>query len=355
MATKSPVKRTPKSLALKPIKAPILQESTSTNPLVFISHDTRDAELAEAFSQLLSNSSMGILESFRSSDKRGTQGIEYGTLWYDEILRKLTEASDVVCLLTNNSIDRPWILYEAGIAIGKSNTPLIGIALGIPLQKANNGPFAQFQNCADDVDSLTKLVSSLIRKIPNAKPTDDVVKGPVLQFLEKIKPILEKQQISEAVDGNEGAIVEDTPVAKLFEEIKIMFQDLPSRIDRNINSDGRKSRKIHPMMLEDLMHFTMKKDDSIGITMVLSLFRNDIPWIYDFGIDLIKTLKSKVSIPEKERAMKDFEKMLDFTFHHGILHEMYFNSKEERIYRELPHILMSNLHRLHDRQKELKN
>lgn len=70
--------------------------------MVFISHDTRDAELAEAFSQLLNNSSMGILESFRSSDKKGTQGIEYGTLWYEEIFKKLNEASDVVCLLTHH-------------------------------------------------------------------------------------------------------------------------------------------------------------------------------------------------------------------------------------------------------------
>ena len=64
----------------------IVQTKTiSKKPLVFISHDTRDAELAEAFSQLLTNSSMGILESFRSSDKKGTQGIGYGTLWYEEI------------------------------------------------------------------------------------------------------------------------------------------------------------------------------------------------------------------------------------------------------------------------------
>ena len=135
----------------KKVTPKITTEETSTksvtkNPLVFISHDTRDAELAEAFSQLLSNSSMGILESFRSSDKKGTQGIEYGTLWYDEIFKKLNEASDVVCLLTHHSVDRPWILYEAGIAIGKSGTPLIGVVLGIPLNKANNGPFAQFQN-----------------------------------------------------------------------------------------------------------------------------------------------------------------------------------------------------------------
>ena len=34
------------------------------NPLVFISHDTRDAELAEAFSHLLKSVSAGVLKSF---------------------------------------------------------------------------------------------------------------------------------------------------------------------------------------------------------------------------------------------------------------------------------------------------
>ena len=46
----------------------------ATNPLVFISHDTRDAELAEAFSNLLKSVSAGVLKSFRTSDRRGNQG-----------------------------------------------------------------------------------------------------------------------------------------------------------------------------------------------------------------------------------------------------------------------------------------
>jgi hypothetical protein len=37
------------------------------NPLIFISHDTRDAELAEAFSNLLKSVSAGVLKSFRTS------------------------------------------------------------------------------------------------------------------------------------------------------------------------------------------------------------------------------------------------------------------------------------------------
>lgn len=83
------------------------KSSNSINPLVFISHDTRDAELAEAFSSLLKNVSAGVLKSFRTSDKKGTQGIEYGIEWYPEIINNIQGASDVVCLLTERSVNRP--------------------------------------------------------------------------------------------------------------------------------------------------------------------------------------------------------------------------------------------------------
>lgn len=81
---------------------------------MFISHDSRDADLAEAFAELLADVSVGTLKSFRSSDNKGTSGIEFGDNWYAAIFSKLGEATDVVALLTSHSIDRPWILYEAG-------------------------------------------------------------------------------------------------------------------------------------------------------------------------------------------------------------------------------------------------
>lgn len=58
-----------------PTETPPVLESkraTTENPLVFISHDSRDADLAEAFGNLLTDASGGILKSFRSSDRKGT-------------------------------------------------------------------------------------------------------------------------------------------------------------------------------------------------------------------------------------------------------------------------------------------
>lgn len=50
--------------------------------LVFVSHDNRDADLAEAFGNLLADVSGGTLKSFRSTDKRENAGIGFGVEWY---------------------------------------------------------------------------------------------------------------------------------------------------------------------------------------------------------------------------------------------------------------------------------
>jgi hypothetical protein len=283
----------------------------SKQSLVFISHDTKDAEIAEAFSKLLSSVSAGVLKSFRSSDRKGSQGIEYGVEWFPEVMRKLDEASDIVCLLTQTSVERPWILYEAGVAKGKLNTTVLGIALGIPLNKANNGPFAQFQNCDDNEDSLTKLVLQLVRRIPNAEPDVDVVKDQVKLFknklteLLKVKPVAEKQM---------DELKEDTSIAKLFEEVKIMFQDLPSRIDKRLDPEVmmRRKRRFHPKMIDEALHFGMQDDEPyMSFLIMISMFKDDLPWFYEIGMETYRTLKTSKTKTEREKIINIFNRAVD--------------------------------------------
>ena len=296
-------------------KVEIKHENSSgkgVKPLVFISHDTRDAELAEAFSKLLSSVSAGVLKSFRSSDKIGNQGIAYGVEWFPEIMKKLADASDVVALLTQNSINRPWILYEAGVAKGKLDTPLLGIAVGIPLSKANNGPFAQFQNSSDDVQSLTKLVVQLVNRIPNSEPDASVIKMQVEMFKKQTEEILKKQPV---VESTEGELVEDSSVAKLFEEVKIMFQDLPRRIERNIDPKYRKRRlRIHPGLVGEIIYRADKSSEiHLGFLMMVSLVKDDFPWIYEIGKETYEILKSSKVTSAKEKALVDFQRAIKLT------------------------------------------
>lgn len=325
------------------------QLAKSPNPLVFISHDTRDAELAEAFSNLLKSVSAGVLKSFRTSDKRGNQGIEYGIEWYPEIIKNIQASSDVVCLLTERSVDRPWILFEAGMAKGKLNTPILGVALGIELKNASTGPFAQFQNCGDDEDSLTKLVFQLVDRIPGSEPDRETIRFQVGNFKTNVEGILKKLSTAGAAGAQPKRQKVDeieNSSAKLFEEIKIMFQDLPSRIERGEASrPSKRKRRFHPAALEDLIFGS--KNPVLGVRIGLSLLRDQAPWMYDEGNALLLKLQSAKTPGVKKRVLGEFEELLIGSTRNPYVERFLIDSEEDfRLFHELPRMIMHALDRM---------
>lgn len=314
---------------LQPTETKNLQ---SSSPLVFISHDARDAKLAEAFSDLLKSVSAGVLKSFRSSDRKGTQGIDYGVEWYPEIIKNIQRSSDIVCLLTENSVNKPWILFEAGMARGKLDTSILGVALGIPLTNASTGPFAQFQNCGDDEESLTKLVFQLIGRIPNSEPDEVTIKFQVEKFKQNIDKIIKtKKESTPKTQRSEKE--EDNSAARLFEEIKVMFQDLPSRIENNVNNvrtenKNRKRRRLHPMMFEELMHMSGRETGPIGILVFASFIRDDVPWLYEIAIEAFRALTSGTQ-KAVEQIVLLLRSLKEFPMHSPIFEELgMIDSKE---------------------------
>jgi hypothetical protein len=213
-----------------------IQPPTLTPTLIFISHDSRDSEIAEAFCDLVEKASLGILQTFCSSDRKGERGIDYGARWYQKIMEKLESAAVVICLLTRRSINRPWVLYEAGVATGKLNTPVQGLVLGISLGEANQGPFAQLQNCSDDVDSVTTFIVKLItRLLPGAKPDRDMIRSQVEQFIQSVAPQLEQTGIPDEKEESkfeQGSFTSLT--ARMLEEIKEIAGSLPLRLEERL-------------------------------------------------------------------------------------------------------------------------
>lgn len=325
----------------------------ATNPLVFISHDTRDADLAEAFSNLLKSVSAGVLKSFRTSDRRGNQGIEYGIEWYPEIIRNIQGASDVVCLLTERSVNRPWILFEAGMAKGKLDTPILGVALGIELKNASTGPFAQFQNCGDDEDSLTKLVFQLVNRIPGSEPDQDTIRFQVGKFKSSIEEILKSLAVSSTTASSAKRQKQDeieNSSVRLFEEIKIMFQDLPSRIERSdvpINLNRR--RMFHPAMVEEVMFTT--KNPALGARVGLSMLREILPWIYDEGCILLGKLQETDAPASRTKLLAEFEELLMMSTRNPYVKE-YMDRIGDRegyvLYRAMPKVILKCLARVAD-------
>ena len=319
--------------------------SKTNHPLVFISHDTRDADLAEEFSTLLKSASAGGLKSFRSSDKKGTQGIEYGQEWYPAIMEKIDEASEVVCLLTKRSVERPWILYEAGVAKGKLGKKVIGIAMGIHSSVAFTGPFAQFQNNDGSNDSIKKLVMDLVCKVPGLDPDPNLVGQLVDSFHKKASEIIEKTDKQPA--KSEKPTSEDL-VAKLFEEVKIMFESLPSKIENRIEPEyRRKRRRFHPMMFEEFTHFGVSKENPyISFLIMISMYKDDLPWFYEIGLETYRNLKTAKAVSDREKIIMNFRNSLEM-LDHPMMREFYDDSKENyMLFKESRHMFKHMLDRL---------
>jgi len=312
-------------------------EVLGSGPLVFISHDSRDAELAEAFGKLLKSVSAGMIKTFRSTDKKGADGIDFGEEWYKRLMNKLQSTSDVVCLFTERSLDRPWILFEAGVAKGKLDTPVVGIALGVSLTRVSAGPFYQFQNMDDSKEDLTKLVHQLARRVPGLELDADVVKSQVQAFKATEETIVS----SLASAGGKKALAKDTEersLAKLAEEMKT----LPSRVAERLASEvdplrRRRMHRFHPMMLEELMHSPDGLDDPISILMAASLFRDDMPWLYELSMEVYRAVKTG----NIEDIMFELGRLRRFTdlMHRGPLGEFLWSKEHHMVAMEFPRML----------------
>jgi len=282
-----------------------------------------------------------MLKSFRSSDRKGTEGIEFGDEWYKTLMSKLEKASDVVCLLTERSLDRPWILYEAGVAKGKLGTPVHGVALGVPLSRVSVGPFYQFQNSDDSEESLRKLVLQICRRIPSLEPDEGVVEGQVKAFKATVAEVL--KSISNKKEPEKREAINEAAVAKILEEMKLMVRDLSLRSEKvaiesleRLRPRGGTLRRVHPMMLEELSHMLSERiGDPIGILVLASLVRDDFPWLYELGLEAYRVAK-RGNVEHTRRALETFRDAADFTLRGPLAEEMGLGGQKTEGMRDLP-------------------
>ena len=263
---------------------------------------------------------------------------------------KIDEATEVVCLLTQRSVERPWILYEAGVAKGKLGKKVIGIALGMPKNIAFTGPFAQFQNNDGTVESISKLVLELVRKVPGLDPDQQLVEQLVQSFHKKALEILAKNK--EHTEESEEVTNENINT-KLFEEIKIMFENLPSKIENRIDPDyKRRRRRFHPMMFEEIMHMGMEmKDPNLAFLILVSMYKDDFPWIYEVGLETYKGLNSSRNMVVKRGLMSNFEKALEM-FSHPVMREFMGKSDDNFFfYKESRHLLHDFIERFYKKDE----
>src|SRR5262249_48593012 len=132
---------------------------------------------------------------------------------------------------------------------------VFGIALGVTLDEAATGPFAQFQNSPDEEEAITGLVLQLIRRHPQAAPREEAVRLQVQAFRKSIAEMLKDRK----KDGTPTPKPpDDTSVAKFFEEIKVLVRDVPERVALEVGGvrdlRGKRRLRFHPALVDELFY-----------------------------------------------------------------------------------------------------
>lgn len=304
-----------------------------------------------------------------------SEDIDKGARWSTDIAKELSDSTFGILCVTRENINAPWLTFEAGALSKTMDKSFVSPFLFDIKRSEVDGPILQFQSTIFEKEDLKKLVTTLnkacekdglsaerlgkafdvwyptleteLNKLRDIAPEEpDIEAGQELQTpktQEILEEILELSRINQKLirnpDGSLGSNLED------------MANTLRSLLDRSEKPDDpfamRRMRKFHPMMLDELMHISLAEGNGlVGAQMALGLVRSQLPWIYDVGIETINILRSRRGIEEKHEAIRQFQRVMEFSFGHPLMRELLGGSKEMHfMYRRLPDMLIDIFHK----------
>jgi TIR domain len=284
-----------------------------------------------------------------------SEDIEKGARWAADIAKELENAAFGIICVTKDNMDAPWLCFEAGALSKTMDKSLVTPFLFNIKRSEIKGPILQFQSTIFEREDIKKLVYTLnkaygLEAIPEAR---------LEKIFDKLYPDLEKElnnlmtahaepeeakspetngahnadmleEILELARDNQKLLRNPEHKPDLgLEEIRKMIQDLYLRSEQNSETTvNRTFRRLPPFILENLIRVEVKEEKYFGFLIILSFLKNDFPWVYDLGKELINLLKSNSPKETKETAVREFKEMLELSLGHPIMREFYVSRKD---------------------------
>ncbi len=297
-----------------------------------------------------------------------SEDIDKGARWSTDIAAELEDSTFGILCVTKDNLNAPWLIFEAGALSKTMDKAFVSPFLFNIKRSEVDGPIIQFQSTIFEKEDIRKLLKTLnkacgedkliderldkafeawyptmegeLKKITPSSSGDEAgEKKPITQGNEILEEILELARLNQKLLRNP-----DGKYIKEIEQMSMMLMDLRERLSkREDDYIRRKRRKLHPMFIDELLHMSQRFEKNYtGFQIALSFFRNDYPWLYDAGIDLVRVLRSKTGKMEKQESIETFMELVEFTFEHPMILEMMggMNKELHMMRRELRHFLM---------------
>lgn len=301
------------------------------------------SEIRERSDQILKHIITSSVEQLNYTIIRADKISEPGIIT-TQIIEHIVDANLVIADLTDKN---PNVFYELAIrhAIRKPLVQMIKKGEVIPFDVAATR-IIQFD--LQSLDSVAAAKEEIISQVKSLEAGKSEIHNPIsvsldLKVLKESGNIEERSlaDIVEAVSDLRLAVTSMdklTPSSKQLEEIKAMVDSLPSKLENRFDPEfRRRKRRLHPIMIEEMMHMEMKfEDPNMSFLMMISFFKDDLPWVYEIGLETYRGLKSTKSKAEKRNLVETFERALEMVGHpmfreiYGKSDEMYLLSKDIR-------------------------
>ena len=282
-----------------------------------------------------------------------SEDIDKGARWSTDIAKELENSTFGILCVTKENLHAPWLSFEAG-ALSKTMDKSFVTPFLFDIKRSEvNGPILQFQSTIFDKDDIKKLLHTLNKACGENGITETMLDKafevwyPTLEkelnALHDINDDLDEESNTE-VDVQASAIIEeilelsrdnqkllrnpDTKIIESIEEVKHRLDMVLSRADRTV-ADRRMIRRNSMMFVDELLHGVLPTcQKQYAFLIVLNVFQDEFPWIYTMGKGLVDVLQSTVGTEKKLEALNDFRRLLDFTFEHPAMREVFSRKRE---------------------------
>jgi tetratricopeptide (TPR) repeat protein len=172
-----------------------MAKDTVDKPGIFISHTHADKAIADAIDQALKQLFEGAVEVHYSTKTEGDGGIAKGENWFQWIGNQVRQSTVAIIILTPSSIQKSWVLWEAGAVAGASLATTDATdrkVLSIIYRIGNDevpGPLGHTQvTKGEDEADLTALFIGLINSFTNVDKAwaGTKIKGVIGKYLKEV-------------------------------------------------------------------------------------------------------------------------------------------------------------------------
>ncbi len=298
-----------------------------------------------------------------------SEDIDKGARWSTDIAKELEDSSFGILCVTKDNLTAPWLCFEAG-ALSKTMEKSFVTPFLFDIKRSEvNGPILQFQSTIFDKEDIKRMVKTLNKAsgegsisetrlekafevwYPNLESSLNELKNEVHDTRED-NPATDVSATSEILEeilelSRDNQKLLRNPDTKLDDEISKLQDMVENLVARNgIYNRRRSSRRLEPALFDEIIHITDGRNE-YSLLMILSFFREDLPWLYDLGKELLDSLRRNTSLSENRIAIRNYRELVDFSFGHPLMRDIFCRSKDTMMMtKEAVYALMHLLDRL---------